>query len=46
MTLLTLCLPSLLTKFEGLDLSLKLGWGGFRLRDAISRKQGKIELIR
>jgi len=44
---LTLCLPSLMTKFEGgppLDLGLKVGWGGFRLRDSVSRKRFEIEL--
>ena len=40
------CLPSLMTKFE-VDPSiwgLKVGWGCFRLRDAVSRKRCEIEL--
>jgi len=46
---LTLCLPSLMTKFKG-DPSiggskkLQLEWGGFRLRDAVYRKRCEIEL--
>jgi len=41
-----LCLPSMITKFEGCphDWVLKLGWGGFWLCDAISRKRCEIEL--
>jgi len=38
----TLCLSSLITKFEGGLLGL--GLGGFRLRDAISRKLCEKEL--
>jgi len=37
-----LCPPSLITKF--LIWGLKLGWGGFWIRDAISRKRCKIKL--
>jgi len=42
----SLCLPSLIMKFEWgpLDRGLKLGWVGFWLRDAISRKRCEIEL--
>jgi len=41
-----LCLPGLITKFEGgpLDLGLKVWWGGFWLRDAVSQNRCEIEL--
>ena len=43
----TFSMISLTSKFEGdlLDRGLKLGWGGFRLRDAsLSRKRCEIQL--
>jgi len=42
---LTFSMVSLTAKFEGAPLGrLKLGWGGYRLRDDISQKRCEIEL--